>query len=131
MPKSITVVEDDRVGLLMDISYIMGKEKINIETISAVSVGGKAIITMMVKDHKKASEILKRNGFNVLEEDTLMIKLPDKPGMLSKIAKLLTENGINMTSMYVVSRDGKNTVIALSADKPRKTKKLLESYLIE
>ncbi len=131
MSKTLTLVENDRVGLLMDISYIMGKAKINIENISAVSVGGKAVITMTVKDPRKATEVLKTNGFNVLEEDTLMIKLPDKPGELSKVTKELAKNGVNITSLYVVSRDGKETVIALTVDKKRKGRKLLEPYIIE
>ncbi len=130
MAKTLTIVEDDRVGLLMDISYIMGKEKINIENISAAAVGGKAIIVLTVKDTKKATEILKRNGFNILEEDTLMIKLPDKPGELSKITQMLAKEGVNITSLFVVSRDGKETVVALTVDKKRKGTKLLEPYLI-
>ncbi|RME79617.1 MAG: hypothetical protein D6769_01995 [Methanobacteriota archaeon] len=131
MSKTLTIVEDDKVGLLMDISYIMGKEKINIENVSAVSVGGKAIFTITVKNPDKAYDILKKNGFHVLETDTLMIKIPDEPGSLSKITKLLSKEKINMTTLYVVSRDGKNTVIALTADKKRKAKKVLEPYLIE
>ena len=130
MAKTLTIVEEDRVGLLMDISYIMGKEKINIESISAVSVGGKAIFSLMVKDVKKAAEVLKKNGFNVLETDTLMIKIKDEPGALAKIAKLMADNGINMTTMYVVSRDGDTMVIAFTADKARKAKELLKDYLI-
>ena len=114
----------------MDISYIMGKEKINIENISTVTVGDKAIITMMVKDPKKAAEILKKNGFNVLEEDTIMIKLPDKPGALSEVTKLLKDEGISISSLYVVSRDGKETVVALTVDKQRKAKKVLEPFMI-
>jgi hypothetical protein len=130
MAKTITLVENDRIGLLNDISYIMGKEKINIENISGHTVGKKAIISMTVKDHKKAVQVLKKNGFNVMEEDSIMIKLKDKPGELSKITELLAKNRISIKNLYVVSRDGENTIISLSTNKKKKTIALLKPYLI-
>jgi len=51
---SITIVADDRVGLLADISYILGTTHINIESISVSAIGGKAVITLLVKNPEKA-----------------------------------------------------------------------------
>lgn len=131
--RSITIVEKDKVGLLMDISYILGKEGINIESIAATAVGDRAVITMVVKDYEKAFEVLKKNGFNVLEEHMIIIKLEDKPGELSKVAKTLADAGINIKNLYVVSRDGKHTLVALSVekDKMKKARELLKNYLVE
>ena len=129
--KALTIVENDRVGLLLDISYILGKEKINIENIAVTTVGDKAIITLHVKDDKKAKKILKKNGFNVLEENLFAIKLRDKPGQLAEISRLLSDNNVNITNLYVISKGRGYAVVALSTDKPRKAKKLLKDYLIE
>ena len=60
--KSVTIVSDDRVGLLADISYVLGKSNVNIEGLSVDVVGGKAIISIEVKDQKKASDILAGTG---------------------------------------------------------------------
>ena len=129
--KTITIIEKDRVGLLLDISYILAKEKINIESISATTLGDKAIISISVKDPKKAMRVLEKNGFHVESENIIMIKLPDKPGELAKIAKLLAENKVNMRNLYIVARDGKNTIIAIQPDRPRKAKSVLKDYLVE
>ncbi|MEM4295196.1 MAG: ACT domain-containing protein [Candidatus Anstonellales archaeon] len=131
MVKTIVLVENDRIGLLNDISYIMGKEKINIENIVGHTVGKKAIISMTVKDFKKAMQVLKKNGFNVMSEDSIMIKLKDRPGELSKITELLAKNKINIKNLYVVSRDGINTLISLSVNKKRKAEKILSPYRIQ
>jgi len=129
--KSIVIVENDRIGLLNDISYIMGKEKINIENIVGYSIGKKAIIIITVKDYKKASQVLKKNGFNLMEEDTITIKLEDKPGELAKITELLAKNKINIKNIYVIGRDGVNTIVALTTTKNKKAKQLLQPFLID
>lgn len=117
----------------MDISYILAKENINIESLSVTSIGGKAIISLVIKDTRKAEEVLKKNGFNVIQEDVILIKLKDKPGELSKVAKLLNDNKVSIRNVYIVSRDSKETVVALIADKSKKAKRLLEKegYTIE
>lgn len=124
--KTITIVEQDRVGLLMDISYILGKERINIESISANAIGGKAIITLTVKDGNEAKKILIKNGFHIIEEDMLMVSLRDRPGELATLAKLMKDNGINLVNLYMVSKDAKSTIVAIKPDKPKKAKELLK-----
>ena len=60
--KQMTLIAKDEVGVLADISYILGKARINIESITVASVEAKAIITMFVKDEKRAKELLRANG---------------------------------------------------------------------
>ena len=129
--KNIVIVENDRVGLLNDISYIMGKEKINIENIVGHSIGKKALIILSVKDYKKALSVLKKNGFNVMEEDTITIKLIDKPGELSKVTDLLAKNKINIKNIYVIGRDGVTTIVALTTNKKKKAMELLKPFRID
>ncbi|MBD3389365.1 ACT domain-containing protein [Candidatus Micrarchaeota archaeon] len=129
--KDLSVITDDKVGLLADISYILGKARVNIESLSATSVGGKAIITLLVKNSKKASEVLERNGFKISSGNVIFVKLEDKPGTLSEVAKLLAENKINVGNLNLISRDGRHTVVGVTVDRPRKAKKVLDPFLIE
>jgi len=129
--QTVTIVADDRVGLLSDISYILAKEKINIESISTSSIGGKAVIVLSVKDAKKTAGVLKKNGFNVVSEEAFVIQLEDKPGELHKVAKLLSENNINITNVFVITKSGGKALLSLMVDRPRKAAKLLEDYLVK
>ena len=128
--RGITIISDDKIGILADLSYVLGKERVNIENISAHAVGDKVVIYLTVNDYNKALEVLKKNGFNVLVEKEIIIKLVDKPGQLSKITQILKEAKINIKNIYIVSRDGKETLVGLITDKPRKTKEVLKEYLI-
>ncbi len=129
--KPITIVVDDRIGLLADISYILGKAKINIEGVSVSVVGGKAIIVLTVIDAEKTGSVLTKNGYKVMESDVLVAKLADKPGELGTITKKLAENSININNVHIISRDGKNTLLALIVDKPKKARELLKDILVE
>lgn len=129
--KPITIVENDRVGLLADISYILAKNKINIETISVNVVGGKAAIVLTVNNPKKAVDVLSQNGYKNLEEDYFVLKLEDKPGELNRITAMLSGGGVNILNVHLIGRDGKSTIVALKVDKDRKARELLKDVLAE
>jgi hypothetical protein len=127
--KQINLVVEDKPGILSDLSFILGKARINIESIYVGVVGGKAVINLTVKDDKKALELLHANGYQPLEFDVLLLKLKDEPGELSKVSKLMAENGINIEAIHVLCKGEGFVVDALKVDKIAKAEKLLKPYL--
>jgi hypothetical protein len=129
--KQITLVVADRVGLLADISYMLGKAKVNIDSLSVEVQGGKSVINLVVSDEKKASQVLKSNGYNVLAGEMLVIKVKDAPGELSEISKKLQKARINIESIYLLARGEGYSLDALMVDKPKKAKTVLAGYLVK
>lgn len=129
--KDITIVTEDKLGLLADMSYILGKARINIESISSTSLGGKAIITVVVKNAQKAQKVLEQNGFSVSSGNILFIRVTNEPGNLSQVAKMLADGKINLEKLSQVSIDGSHAIMGLTVDRPRKAKKMLRKYLVE
>ncbi len=127
--KQLNIVVDDKPGILSDISFILGKAHINIESIYSGIIGGKTIINMTVKDDKRAIELLKANGYDPLGFDVLLIKIADSPGELSKVSKLLADNSINIEAIHVLCKGDGFVVDALKVDKIAKAEKLLKPYL--
>ncbi|MFH1222182.1 MAG: ACT domain-containing protein [Candidatus Micrarchaeota archaeon] len=128
--RPLTIVADDKVGLLADISYILGKSKINIESISVDVVGGKAVISLTLSDRERGKSILEAANYKVNDLESIVMKLPDKPGELSRITSLLSKEGININNVHMISRDGNKTILSLIVDKPRKAEGLLKEYLV-
>ncbi|MDO8554119.1 MAG: hypothetical protein Q7S22_04900 [Candidatus Micrarchaeota archaeon] len=128
--KSITVIADDRVGLLADISYLLGKAKINIESIGLEVVAGKAVMSLTLKDPEKAKTVLEHAGYEVTETNMIVVKLNDQPGELGKITSMMAQEKINIENIHMLSKDGKATIIAIKVDKPKRALKLLEPYLV-
>jgi len=128
--KEMTIVADDKVGLLADISYILSKAKINVESIHVDVVSGKSIITLGLSDSNKGREVLENAGFKIEETDALVIKLDDKPGELNRITTMLSKEGISINNVHVISKDGKNTVLSILVNQPKKASNMLKNNLI-
>lgn len=127
--KQITVVSDDKVGILADISYILGKARVNIESISVQVHGGKGLVNLTVKDDEKATRMLTSNGYEVLASEIFLVKLKDTPGEMASFTALLKKEGVNIESLHIVARGEGFSVHSLKVDKPKKAKKLLEPFL--
>jgi hypothetical protein len=128
--KQITIVAEDKVGVIADISYILGKAHINIEAISAEVYGGKGVVNLTVKDESKAAKLLSASGYKVLESEIIVIKVKDEPGKLSEVSKLLKDSGVNIENLYLLTRGEGVSIDAISVDKPKKAKKILAKYLM-
>ena len=129
--KQITVVVADKIGVLAELSYLLGKAHVNIDAISAEVQGGKSVINLVVSDDKKAEMILKSNGYHVLAGEMLVVKVKDEPGALSEISKKLQKAKINISSIYLLTRGEGYSLDALMVDKPKKAKKVLAAYLVK
>jgi hypothetical protein len=123
--KSVTVIAEDRVALLSDISYILGKSNVNIESLNVEIVGGKAVISLMVKDPKRAKDILVSNGYNTAELDAIVIKVSNQLGELTRITDRLSKERVSVENVSEISSTPSEGVFALRVDKPRKALRIL------
>jgi hypothetical protein len=128
--KQITIVADDKVGLLADISYVLGKAKINIESINVDVTGGKAIVSLTLSDDQRGKSVLEASGYKVDELNSIVVKLKDRPGELSRITSSLSKEGINIQNVRMLSKGGSETVISIVVDKPKKASNILKNYLL-
>lgn len=125
--KSVTVIADDKVGLLADISYILAKSKINIDALYVDVVSGKAVIFMALSDSKKGKDVLEAAGYEV-ESDTLVVKAAH--GEMEKLTADLGKHGVKIHSSRVLTKDDNVEVISLGVDKTKKATAILQKHLI-
>jgi len=126
--KSVTIISEDRVGLLADISYILGKSNVNIEGLSVDVLGGKAVVGLEVKDPKKAQGILEMNGFKMAHPEAIVIKVANDH--MERISEMLESEKILVKELSMLSSDKSDGIFALHVDKPRKAHKMLSSFII-
>lgn len=132
MIKKLVIISKDKLGLLADISYILAKEKINLESIDANAVENKAIITLGVlsAQYKKAKEALKRNKYKILSEKSFMIQVKDKPGMFAELTKRLTDARINILNCHAIGKQDGYIYVSINVNKPKHAKVVLEDVII-
>ncbi|MCI0504135.1 ACT domain-containing protein [Candidatus Micrarchaeota archaeon] len=128
----ITVVVDDKVGILADIAGLFAKAKINIRSVDADVVAGKGLISLELEeeDLDKGRRLLEDAGYKTEKADSAIIKLADRPGELCRITAMLSKEGISIISVHTISRDGKSTLLSLRTSKPKMAAAILKELLV-
>ena len=127
--RSITVVSDNRHGVLADISYVLGKSGIDIDGLNVDVVGDKAVIAMGFKDAKRAGEVLEQNGFKTANAEAIIVKGSHNEALL-EIARTLEHGKVRVRRLLTLCSDTGNYIFAINVDKPRRAFRLLDHYVV-
>jgi hypothetical protein len=128
--KRITVVAEDRAGLLADVAKILADNDINIEYVEAEEHKHIGVMLLEVSDYDNALKVLKDAGYCAISEEALILKLEDKPGALAQIALRFKEAGINMRSIRFIKREDNYGIVAVSVERTKEAMKLVEDVLV-
>lgn len=99
----LSVFLDNRPGTLARTCQALAKEDINILALSISDTVDHAVVRMVVSHAKKAEDVLTRLHTTVQGRDVILMDVPNKPGVLAKIAEKLAEAGINIEYAYCTS----------------------------
>jgi len=112
--KEIIVTANNDVGSLAQGAEALGSTGVNIEAISAYGHEEKAIFRIITNDVSTTLKSLSRlPGIQVKEADTIIYKMINRPGELAKITRKLANRGINLESLYIVSRKQDFTEVSI------------------
>lgn len=128
--KNITIVADDKVGLLADISYVIAKSKINIETVTVEVISAKAIISLGLSDAVRGKEVIEAAGYRVENPEAIVVKLNEETGELGKVTTLLGKEGVKVKNVNVLTKDSLYSIAAITVDKQKRAAVILKPYLI-
>lgn len=127
--RELIIVAKDRVGLLAQISKLLGDHDINIDSVGVETVGKEAVIHLVASKENEAIKLLEEAGFKVTASDTLLLRIEDRPGELAKVALTLAEAGINIRSVLFLRKEDNKGLFAVKVNKPEKAAELLKDYL--
>jgi hypothetical protein len=126
----IIVMARNEVGVIADISKALADEGINIETISAEGLCEKGVITLTTDAYDDALRVLTHAGFKTVSDESLVIRLPDEPGALAKVAERFKNAGVNIQSLHIIDRRNGHALVALSADDRAKAETIVDSTIV-
>jgi|YelNatPaOPRAMG01_1025707.scaffolds.fasta_scaffold249518_2 hypothetical protein len=128
--QNVVVLADERPSLLTDISYILSKEGIRMENMCIEAAGGKTAISISVRDGAKAKEVLAKNGFEVVDKNTMVLRVPDYIKKIDYIKNKLAQEKIALKQMKIISCSEDKGLVAVLVDKPRKAFRLLNEFVL-
>ena len=131
MVKDLKIHLEDKPGALAQIGETLGKEGVNIDGICGFTRDIKPgedrelvthTVHLLVQDAVAARKALKTIGIRVEEErDVVIPTIPDQPGEIGKVCRMLADADINIDFFYTIT----NTRFVLGVDDIEKAKKIL------
>jgi hypothetical protein len=126
----LTIVAEDRTGLLVELSTLLGNNGINIADIQAKVHGEDAIIQLDVDRHEDTLRVLAEEEFHVVADDSVLVRIADQPGALANLAKRLADKKIDIRAIRVVQRHANFSVISVNCDKNEAARDVLRDILL-
>jgi hypothetical protein len=120
--KDLTIVMENRPGMLASLGESLGKAGVNIEGFCGFPCEGQAIGHLVVEDATGARQALEQAGAQVTgERDVLLLEVENRAGALGHAARKIADAGVNIELVYLAS----NNRVVVGADNLDKAKAAL------
>ena len=96
----ISVFLENRPGKLQILTDVLAKNEINMRALSLAEASDFGIVRIIADDLGVASAVLKEEGYIYTITKVLGVVIPDEPGGLNRVLKVLSLSGINVEYMY-------------------------------
>ncbi|HEY5548113.1 MAG TPA: ACT domain-containing protein [Coriobacteriia bacterium] len=96
----LSVFIANEAGRVSEVTRILGKAGINIRGFSVSDTAEYGILRLIVDKPAEAAVLLREAGFTVRETGVICVDLPDHPGGLSSVLKIVSEAGVNIEYVY-------------------------------
>lgn len=115
--EQISIFIENKSGRLAEVARVLGEKGVNIRALSLADTSDFGILRLLVDNTDVAQNTLKESGFTVNKTEVVAVEVPDSPGGLCNILKVLDEAEINVEYMYAfVERNAGNAVIIFRFD---------------
>ena len=98
--KQVSVILDNVPGMFLNVSECLARESINIRAISVADTSDTSTVRFVTDNPDKTINVLKANGYKILENNVIAVEIPDHPGALRAVLKPLKEANINVLYFY-------------------------------
>ncbi|MEZ0273954.1 MAG: hypothetical protein ACAH88_03550 [Roseimicrobium sp.] len=128
--KQLTVFVPNETGIAARLTLCLAERGVNIEEIDIEEVASQGIVTLSVDRYDEALRALSDEGFRAITQDTLLVRLEDKPGALAAVAIRLRDAGLDLRSMHILRREAGQTFASLVASDNAKAAEILRDVIV-
>jgi hypothetical protein len=98
--KQLSVFIENKTGRVSEVTDVLGNAGVNIRGFSVSDTSDFGIVRLIVNDPDKGREVLSEAGFRVKVSDVICLELPDHPGGLAGVLKVVSGAGVNIEYVY-------------------------------
>lgn len=128
--KTFIVHAKNRPGEMATLTGALSSRNVNV-LITALGLNGEGWAGFVASDEEAASTALKEGGYEFRTFPTLTIRMTDKPGQASEVARKLGEQGINIECFLPVHVTEDEVIVALGLDKIEDARTVLNDMIVE
>ena len=117
--KQISVFLENRPGALCEMTRVLGENAIDMRAFSLAETSDFGIARVIVDEVYKTTTVLKEAGFINSVSSVLAVAIPDVPGGLSGVLKVLKEAEVNVEYIYAFVGGKKDSAYMIPGQKGR------------
>ncbi|MCK4237620.1 MAG: ACT domain-containing protein [Candidatus Lokiarchaeota archaeon] len=118
MIKQISIFLPNHPGVLVDLTKLLTDNAINLRALTISETTDYGILKIIVDKTSECIQILERESYLTAVTEVIAIEIPDKPGSLHEVIKLLGENEINIDYLYsTIVKNGAIIILRVSDNK--------------
>jgi len=126
MLKQISVFLTNQPGTLAKFTKLLMEKNVNMRAISVAETADYGILRILVNKIDECVKILKDANYLVSVNDVIAVDIPDKPGALYEITKILGDANVNIEYLYsTLVRE--EAIIVIRVDDNKKAMTILKS----
>lgn len=98
--KEISVLAQNRVGMLSEVAKVLADRGINIMAVSAQGAGGVGLMNLVTDDPTRTVDLLRKKKYSIQENSVLLVWVEDRPGILRRLTRKLAVKRIDILNIY-------------------------------
>jgi hypothetical protein len=98
--RQLMIRVSNELGTLAEVTNAVSDSGINMIALCAYSIEDTVAIMFVTEDNNAAKQILEERGYDIVEEEVLLLSVENKPGALQAVTDKLAESGIDLSLIY-------------------------------
>ena len=126
--QQLSLFLENRPGHLYSVCKALADAKVNILTLSLADTQQFGILRLIVRDWRKAKDVLEKAGCVVNVTEVVATEVADRPGGLADVLKVIHDAKLNVEYMYAFTfRHEDKAVLVFRFDDPDAAAKALQA----
>lgn len=117
----LSVFVENKPGHLADALSALAEGNVNVLTFTIADTADYGILRIIVDDVERAKQVLFDGGYTVAEHPVVGAFLPNTPGTLAAVLRLVSDSGLDIEYIYLGRRDS----LLLKTEELERLEKLL------
>ena len=128
--KQISIICKGTDKPVQEITTLLSEHGVDIRDLGFQQFGHDAILNLVAADFETAVTLLTDRGYTLLADETLLIKVEDKLGMLAEISQRISDAGISIRSLALMKISDDDNVVTISTNNNARVRELYKDQLV-